>query len=235
LKERLGFENDEEAFRKVLCALYNRPYSIANFRELSDMTRIGDYFSMLPIVSASLYTALWQSPGLIDELASNCKSTLILAQRLRHPLLFREAMVHVVSQWRGYSPFLAGHYSLICTVTASYNRVCERLLDVNQELFIAINLGSEQRDIICDATKDLDNSELATQNAHVYRKIYDIWAKTEDPALQDLRHQLKELLENKLVLDRRPFRAGEDDYRYVFLSAEVTDYELPWDPEELEW
>jgi len=46
---------------------------------------------------------------------------------------------------------------------------------------------------------------------------------------------LKELLENKLVLDRRPFRAGEDDYKYVFLSAEVTDYELPWDPEELEW
>ena len=235
LKNIIGLVNDETAFEKVLCAFYSKPYTITSFRELSDMTRLADFYRALPILSVSLYTALWQSPRLVAEIPSNCKSTLIVAQKLRHPILFREALVHVVSQWKGYSHFLQGHYSLICVITASHNRVCERLLEVNQELFVAINLGGLKRDFICEATKRLDNSELATQNAHVYRKIYERWGKTTDPELQTLKEQLTLLMENKLVLDRGRAQPGVDEFKFVFLCAEIYDRELPWDMEELDW
>ncbi|KAG4419550.1 hypothetical protein IFR04_007344 [Cadophora malorum] len=235
LKEGMETSNDEVAFEKLLCAMYHKKYSISGLRELSDMTRLADFYCCLPTFSSSLYSALWHSPALISEISSNCNSTLILAQKLRHPLLFREALVHVVCQWKGYSHFLEGHYGLVCAVTSAYNRVCERLLAANQEIFIAMQLGGQVKVDISAATSGLEREETPTQNAHFYRHLYNQWEGEQEDGMQNVMEALRVLLENNLVLDRKGGMAGEDEYRHGFLCAEISDSELPWNSEEEDW
>ncbi|EKD18166.1 uncharacterized protein L3040_007660 [Drepanopeziza brunnea f. sp. 'multigermtubi'] len=234
-KESMGTSADEIAFEKLLCAMYHKKYSISGLRELSDMTRLADLYCCLPTFSTSLYTALWHSPSLIAEIPANCNSTLLLAQKLRHPLLFREALVHVVSQWKGYSRFLEGHYSLVCAVTSAYNRVCERLLATNQELFLAMNLGGQVRTDICAATSDIERELLPTQNAHFYRHLYDQWEGEQEEGMESVMESLSMLLENKLVLERGSTCAGEHEFKHGFLCATLEDNELPWNLEEEDW
>ncbi|PBP16491.1 hypothetical protein BUE80_DR012781 [Diplocarpon rosae] len=235
-RDGLETSADEVAFEKLLCAMYRKTYSISGLRELSDMTRLADFYCCLPTFSASLYTALWHSPQLAAEIPSNCNSTLLLAQKLRHPLLFREALVHVVGQWKGYSSrFLDGHYRLICAATLAYNRVCERLLAANQELFLAMSLGGQVRQDICAATSDLQREQLPTQNAHFYRHLYSQWVGQPEDGLQDVIRALKMLLENNLMLERGGVGAGQDEYKHGLLCATIDDGELPWDPEEEDW
>ncbi len=235
MKETLQISHEETAFEKLLCSMYHKNYSISGLHELSDMTRLADFYCCLPTLSASLYTALWHSPLLITEIRQNCNSTLILAQQLRHPLLFREALVHVVSQWKGYSRFLDGHYSLICAVISAYNRVCERLLAANQELFLAMSVGGQVKKDICAATIAIAQEELPTQNAYFYRQIFKQWEGEHGDGMQSVMEKLRELLENRLVLDKGRVLAGEDEYKNGFLCAEIADSELPWNLEEEDW
>ncbi|KUJ24417.1 uncharacterized protein LY89DRAFT_548278, partial [Mollisia scopiformis] len=86
------------AFSKLLSAFYNKPFSISFFNELVTITHLADHFSALPCLSSALYVALWHSPVLVQEIRTNCKEMLLLAKKLRHALLFREALVHVVSR-----------------------------------------------------------------------------------------------------------------------------------------
>ncbi|CAL3972274.1 unnamed protein product [Diplocarpon coronariae] len=232
----MGSSADDVAFEKLLCAIYRREYTIAGLGELSDMTRLAEWYGCLPTFSASLYTALWHSGQLVAEIPSNCNSALLLAQKLRHPLLFREALVHVVGQWEGYSSrFLDGHYSLVCAATLAYTRVCERLLATNQELFLAINRDGQVRQELCAATSDIQREQLPTQNAHFYRHLHDQWEGRPGDGLASVMPSLQSLLENKLMLERGRVRAGEADYQHRFLCAAIDDCELPWDPEEEDW
>lgn len=219
---------DATAFEKLLCAMYRMKYEISGLRELSDITRLAESYCCLPAFSTSLYTALWHSPLLVADIPANCYSTLLLAQKLRHPLLFREALVHVVSQWKGYSRFLDGHYSLICAVTSAYNRVCERLLAANQDLFLATNLGGQIRLDISAATVDIEREQLPTQNAHFYRLLYSQWESRKwEGGMQSAMESLTLLLQNKLVLERGRVFAGEGEFRNGFLCATLEDDELP--------
>lgn len=45
---------------------------------------------------------------------------------------------------------------------------------------------------------------------------------------------LREVLENKLVLNRKRFKAGEDE-EDSFFCAEIDDDDLTWDVNETEW
>ena len=51
LKEGMETSNDEVAFEKLLCAMYHKKYSISGLRELSDMTRLADFYCCLPTAS----------------------------------------------------------------------------------------------------------------------------------------------------------------------------------------
>ncbi|KAF8853702.1 hypothetical protein BDZ45DRAFT_598173, partial [Acephala macrosclerotiorum] len=49
--------SQRECFRKLLCAMYNRPYTVDYVFEIVDLTRLADYYCALPIVSATLNSA----------------------------------------------------------------------------------------------------------------------------------------------------------------------------------
>jgi hypothetical protein len=63
------------------------------------MTELGDYYRGLPILSRTLNGAFVSSPGLVDCIRRHHYSTLPLAVKLRHTVLFRECIVWLVSSW----------------------------------------------------------------------------------------------------------------------------------------
>jgi len=113
------------AFEKILCALYSKPYSIESVQELGDISRLASFYCSLRMVATSLYGVLHNSPGLLDELPTECIDVLIHAQQLRQPLLFREALVNVVSAWTDQKDpnkeKLTTHPELYKTADATYN------------------------------------------------------------------------------------------------------------------
>jgi hypothetical protein len=86
--------------------MYNRPYGIASPSELIAITALADFYYALPIVSATLSAALLGSAMFKEfhiEDGVNClfayTSPFLIfeAQKLRHPVLFRECFIHVVA------------------------------------------------------------------------------------------------------------------------------------------
>lgn len=85
--------------QSLLCAIYSRLYTISSFTHFQDLVRLADFYCALPIVSNSLYAALWRSPNFVSQIGNQALPILKLSKKLRHPLLFREAMVYFVSDW----------------------------------------------------------------------------------------------------------------------------------------
>lgn len=82
---------DQTAFESLLCAMYNRPYSIRDVLDLQNLTKLADFYCALPIVSATLTGAL-MSGGILDggqtntDLAHRCGNIILVAKKLRHAL-----------------------------------------------------------------------------------------------------------------------------------------------------
>jgi len=90
-----------EMFEKLLSSVYLRPYSIDSIPELTNLTDMADYYWMLPIVSHTLSNALLNSQeSFIKEIKTDPCAVFEAAAKLRHKVLFREALVWVVSDWR---------------------------------------------------------------------------------------------------------------------------------------
>lgn len=96
-----------ELFRKLLCAIYTRPYTIMSCEELEDLTNLADFYRALPILSATIVTALIGSPIFTrknkysTEFALRAHELLFIAEKLRNKVLWTECFVHVVGRWKG--------------------------------------------------------------------------------------------------------------------------------------
>lgn len=110
---RLGSEKRDcqfELFRKVLCAIYTRPYAINTCAELENITKLGDFYCALPIISATIIPALMGSPMFdwvpndskwsTTTFARNAHDLLLTAEKLRNKILYREWFIHTVGRWR---------------------------------------------------------------------------------------------------------------------------------------
>jgi hypothetical protein len=62
-----------------------------------DLVRLADFYCALPKLSPSLYAVLWNSPDFVDEIPEYSSEILPCAKKLRHPILFREALCHVIN------------------------------------------------------------------------------------------------------------------------------------------
>ncbi|RDW69603.1 hypothetical protein BP6252_08623 [Coleophoma cylindrospora] len=254
-------ENDLDlpAFRKLLCAMYHRPYRLESFQMLEVLVDLADFYCALPIVSATLTAALlgtpiFQSPDVSMTGSYNVWEIqgpvmLVLAKKLRHALLFREAFVHVVSNWQGNvhgehyvydkesnatSPF-PDDKELLRLVYQGYSQVCSKLLKVNQHLFKLIVEDDNFETIIRDMGEDIRSDTNPTTEASYFRCLKDnLKALEPDSDYPPLRKALDDLLQKNLLLDRSSFGAGQGPYE-GFLCAEISDEEMPWDPSEIDW
>lgn len=99
--------------------MYHRPITVESFYEFQDTVRLADFYCALPILSASIDTLLANlivPPGWKTHDISRDRRTvigkwmqyhgpemLIMANRLRHKALFKDALVFVVAMWQSSS------------------------------------------------------------------------------------------------------------------------------------
>jgi len=89
----------EESFRKLLCAMYNRPYTIECLNELRIITNPADFSCALPILSGTITGALPGSPLFKYDTADEDREWfskfgpefLFIAQKLRNAVLSENA------------------------------------------------------------------------------------------------------------------------------------------------
>ena len=84
----------------LLCAIYNRPYTIGSIDDLVNLTDLASYYCALPAVSRTLANAFHDSQGFIDTIAHNPCPVFEAAAKLRHKVLFREALIWVVGPFQ---------------------------------------------------------------------------------------------------------------------------------------
>jgi len=119
---------ETEVFRKLLCAMYNRPYKLESVQELEDIVAQADFYCALPILSSTIVNGLLGSPMFesqdgcaIDSFGINAGKLILVAYKLRNSVLFRECFVHVVDQWN--SDHMTESYELAIEATPAVSQL----------------------------------------------------------------------------------------------------------------
>lgn len=246
-----NLDQEIESFRCLLCAMYNRPYTVNSVEELELLTKHADFYCALPIVSATLTNALLRSSIFevdsdisCDIYAIDAARLMLVAFQLRHSALFREFLIHTVANWAANSDGSPYNFSPISRlqelkslVELKNLQLCEKVMKVSHRLLFNMtgNLKShpvseaiqEAREAVMDY---VDETSAAPEFAKFYRhllefcKRYNNWHFEEFTELEEV---LTSLLKNNLVFDRSGARPGEGLYTYCFLCTEIADEEMP--------
>lgn len=211
-------------------------------REFGDVVRLADFYCSLPAVSRSVDSVLLHSPELIQQIPDSCVTTLEMAHKLRHPLLFQEALVHVVSKWEEGFTHLELSPELTHVITVVYNRLQEKSHRVTYDILHATTNNEWVRKVFESAVKTLE-SDATTGTARFFRQMYNFWPQNlQSRSLRSLKalETMGELLSNNLSLARLasspvPIQAGGPGYERRFLCASIEYRELPWDKEAVDW
>lgn len=79
--------------------MYARPYKLKDVEELQSMTTLADWLLALPALSVTLDGALSRSTkSFRSHVHQDAVEFLPLAHQLRQPTLFKECMIHIVSE-----------------------------------------------------------------------------------------------------------------------------------------
>ena len=184
-KEKDSIPQTTQAFKKLLYAFYNRLYAIDDIDELAEMTNLARFYVALPTLSKSLYAALYQSPIVISCIHDNACTVLELAAELRHPQLFRDALIFSLGPWDDpqYNKYLLPQ-KLEKIATNAYYGLCAKIVSVQQSLFIELRprkgeelRGNELRNEIESLTslsvkETYDPSDGKICLPSFYRKLY---------------------------------------------------------------
>ncbi|TVY18350.1 hypothetical protein LARI1_G004431 [Lachnellula arida] len=230
------------AFSRLLYALYRERYNVSSMRELGDIVRLADFYCALPAVSRSVDSVLLHSPEMIEQIPDSSVTTLEMAHKLRHPLLFREALIHVVSKWEEGFTHLQLSPELTHAITIVYNRLQEKAHKVTYDILQATANNEWVRKAFESAVRTLE-LDATTGTARFFRLVYTSWP--QNPVSRSLRslralETMGELLSNNLSLARLaptpvPIQAGGPGYERKFLCASIAYHELPWDKEAVDW
>jgi hypothetical protein len=170
---------------------------------------------------------LWKSPSFIPCVRENPEKVLLSAYKLRNSLLFREALVHVVSQWKGWHEVLDGEHRLICTITKARNDVLEKALCVNRGVFNIVGSGEDgDKEALLEVLREWKDNYM---NKCFFEKLLDFICCGEGKNFADA---VRDLVGSKLVLE--PFASGviDDD---GLMCAEIEEADLPWDLNKEDW
>ncbi|ESZ92598.1 hypothetical protein SBOR_7015 [Sclerotinia borealis F-4128] len=245
-------EEEIECFRKLLCAIHTKSYTIQDTDQLSRLTRLADYYCALPVVSGTLTGALLRSPmftilksGKKDagcECQKEARTLLVLTRKLRHQLLFKECLIHTVTSWDNDTtppedPIKQDkelHNLVMLKLGALYASIAKAQQGILAAAF-------RDCDVTCglsigDADFDLND---VTHSVRFFRKFNCTVSDPEHyPNFDDANttNTIISLLKNNLTLDWTGDEPGEEGiYKRSFLCTDIEDDEYPWDLEEIDW
>lgn len=241
---------ERESFKKLVGAMYNRPYTIKTHQELATMTTLADFYCALPILSTSMTAALLDSPMFKSQMGfererfwNAAPDLLVVAKKLRNRVLFRECFIHAVGQFvLGEKGPLDEDPELFQLVQAQYVCLCQLLLTTHLDILLVLYdarqlLGYEDRHKISSGLAGLRNREF-------YKAVFsEIDENITQPvngllraASDRLKDNLSKLLKNNLFLDQGNGLgvASFKDEEYL-LCAKIEDDDMPWDLEEFDF
>ncbi|KAG0651409.1 hypothetical protein D0Z07_2115 [Hyphodiscus hymeniophilus] len=242
LKDLNRVKTEQNAFEKVLRAIYCLSYDIDSVCELEDVTRIADFYCALPALSSSLYRGLWKDTGLItswDGIFTNADTVLAVAKKLRHPILFREAVIIIVSQpgrWLcGREDFLSeDDDNLKAVVLRAHHRLCRLKLKADHHVREALRflpITSKSVRLSWHPEDEFSGHDHYTQ---IMNKLKATTFNGNEKRVADAIRSLEALLKNNLVLTK-PWNGINGGCGSSFYCTEVDDKDLPWDETETDW
>ncbi|TVY41343.1 hypothetical protein LOCC1_G005648 [Lachnellula occidentalis] len=225
------------AFERLLLAIYRKRFRVTSVGELARVVELANFYCALPAVAQSLDGVLLDSPETVEKIPQHSIATLEIAYKLRHSILFREALIHVVATWVEGSRSLDHNLELASAVTASYNRLQIQSLKVMYNILRTTRESASLAETFKRAIRSLDY-DAPNGTAQFFRTIYAEWP--DRFLITDAKSSLEDLLSNKLILAKlvpntKPFQAGAGAYEKKFLCASIEDHELPWDREAVDW
>jgi hypothetical protein len=219
---------EETAFKKLLLAFHGRHYTITTNEEFRTMTGMADYYCALPIFSATLTGALYQSPGFTSGIGENAIELFGLAFKLRSKLLFNECLIHILGPWKDPKFGTISDLSLRRMAQTAYHILCVKVISAHQDLINvmgASRAGSDVTKCLSDSAKALSRNGYVQQPEFYARLAKDLWPYGSPS-------NVKRLISNSLVFNPCA-TAGVGKYADFFLCATI--HEPPWDETETDW
>lgn len=231
---------EQKAFNNILCAMFNRDYTITNGAELKSMVDQADYLCALTVISHSVSNVLQRSPGLLSDIKDHPCTILLSALTLRHGALFRDSLIFSLGPWS--SPRYAelqhqapGLYSIAQTCYDETMKAVQQFWTSLPQLVVKKPDPGYSNHFTVVAT-EVFRSVGSSVDIHknflmpsMIRSI-DVNANNLTSALQRnfLKNAVAPLLKNNLLLHPSA-EAGTDIYNDYFLCFEIKDEQLPWD------
>ncbi len=245
-------EELQEAFRKLLCAMYGLPYRIEKLTELRDLEGLADFYFALPIISATLSNALvgsriFQHVSRSAEdrswvyFGSEAERVILMALKLRHAPLFRECFIHLVARWAKIKPssMLVDNLDITGLVDVAYLELQKKLAHAYQMLvMIMLHFGysqGEDRGRVLKNRPVEENVKFWKNLQHQHQEVPQHMDTDRRTLGQELSQVKSSLLKNNLTFDRTGFGPGEGPYEIAFLCANIKDEDMPWDPSQTDW
>ena len=106
------------------------------------MTDLAQFHAALPALSRSLSSTFFSNPGFIKEIRAHACELFVAATELRHPALFREALILALGPWR-YPEYQRLEDPMLKKVAwNAYNALCAKVARAHEKILIAMYAGS---------------------------------------------------------------------------------------------
>ncbi|CAG8955889.1 hypothetical protein HYFRA_00008739 [Hymenoscyphus fraxineus] len=255
---KISVKSECAIFRKLMSAMYHRPYTIDSASDILELTRVADFYCALPIVSATLSGSLISSEYFAkkhfikgkdnpDFVWYRAPELLLAAYRLRHAILFRECLIHTVDfldasrrlsrddRYKSYH-LLDQNDVLYRIVLEHHNLKCQKIMKVNME---QIKLAQDPKVSFLPSAETLEiiETERPDMNAKYFRAVrQELAAQKLGGPEKPLMKALDDLLKSNLVLDKTGRSPGEDGiYECSFQACDADKVVLPWNEDEIDW
>ena len=227
--------------------MYDDKVELKTIKQLSRMTRIADFYCALPVLSRALYKSFHETDGLLtlptSGYANICEQqveAVKLAKTLRNGVLFRDALILLVSQWTEVASRLKKEIydtdrALYIAINTARMRVAEQVARASFELQLACHRSEDIQKTMSQAKEvhfDTLSCSCHINSACYFRHLLKTTSADDlcEDGFSALAFAVTELLACHLVLRGEP-----DENIQSFLCGGVDDDELPWDVNEKEW
>jgi hypothetical protein len=227
------------AFETLLNSMYHNPVAFDSMDHLVNCTELAGRYRCVPSFSRALEGGLLRSPELVFSFREECCKLLEIAMKLKHKLLFKEALIHVLCPWHSPRYIALTDQRLLHVATKAHIDITDKIKQFNSELRDEIVQPPELRDIWYNLRNRVGFVVTYHTDDHgqinfpaFFRTMAD---QTElldiPPWIHDI---VKPLAANKLRFDTSNWKPGEKGgpYHTSFLCADIEDEDLPWEEDD---
>jgi hypothetical protein len=242
-----------QSFRRFLSAMYTRPYTLEHIRDLKQICSLARHLTALPMLSATIVNGLVNS-RMFEEVDQDGQN-LFAAQppiyslsptRSGVPYSFANVLYMLLDdgkvELQRKKRIQETDPKLWKVAIDAYDDDCNRMMEASQDLVIALAAGYFTHGSIKVCGLMSGPGRYGTENPQLLRTVREALSTDKTslyPNVTEQIHRLKkaipQLLSFNLFIDWTGSRAGYGPYRHCLLCYRISDEDMPWDANEVEW